>query len=72
MVTYSGTDPAGRRRRVVALILSGIFPMPVPFDGGVVMPTFRRIKSQATVETEAMLLPEDKVDGALEASFVTS
>ncbi len=26
MVTYSGTDPAARRRRVVALILSGIFP----------------------------------------------
>ena len=26
MVTYSGTDPAVRRRRVVALILSAIFP----------------------------------------------
>jgi hypothetical protein len=26
LVTYSGTDPAVRRRRVVALILSGIFP----------------------------------------------
>ena len=26
MVTSSGTDPAVRRRRVVALILSGIFP----------------------------------------------
>ena len=29
------------------------------------MPMFRRIKIQATVETEAMLLPEDKIDGAL-------
>jgi len=26
LVTHSGTDPAVRRRRVVALILSGIFP----------------------------------------------
>lgn len=29
------------------------------------MPTFRRIKIQATVETPAMLVPEDKVEGAL-------
>ncbi|HEV8642613.1 MAG TPA: hypothetical protein VGV13_16100 [Methylomirabilota bacterium] len=29
------------------------------------MPTFRRIKIQATVETQAMLLPDDKIDGAL-------
>jgi hypothetical protein len=29
------------------------------------MPTFRRIKLQATVETEAMLLPENEIDGAL-------
>lgn len=29
------------------------------------MPTFRRIKIQATVETEAMLLPDDQIDGAL-------
>ena len=26
MVAHSGTDPAVRRRRVIALILSGIFP----------------------------------------------
>jgi len=26
LVTYSGTNPAVRRRRVLALILSGIFP----------------------------------------------
>jgi hypothetical protein len=31
------------------------------------MPTFRRIKLQATVETEAMLLPENEIDGALGA-----
>ncbi len=29
------------------------------------MPIFTRIKIQATVETESMLLPEDKIDGAL-------
>jgi hypothetical protein len=29
------------------------------------MPTFRRIKIQATVETEAMLLPDDEIDAAL-------
>ena len=29
------------------------------------MPTFRRIKLQATVETQAMLLPENEIDGAL-------
>jgi hypothetical protein len=29
------------------------------------MPTFRRIKIQATVETGAMLLPDDEIDGAL-------
>ena len=29
------------------------------------MPTFRRIKIQATVDTQAMLLADDKIDGAL-------
>jgi hypothetical protein len=29
------------------------------------MPTFKRVKLHATVETEAMLLSDDQIDGAL-------
>jgi hypothetical protein len=31
------------------------------------MPTFRRIKIQATVETESMLVQEDQIEGVLGA-----
>jgi hypothetical protein len=33
----------------------------------IAMPTFRRIKIQATVETEAMLVQEDQIEGVLGA-----